>query len=183
MSDAPPRPERSPRAQQIIVAARHLLEGEGPEALTMRRLGDKVGIRSPSHYKHFANKRSVEAALIDDAFADMGAALHHAVSHLARSSPISALLRAYRSTALGSPNLYRLTTGPNLRRKALTAGIEAWAGEPFFLVTGDASVAQALWSCAHGLTILEIEQRFPGGSDLDRTWRSAAQAFTEEAKR
>lgn len=143
----------------------------------MRRLAEDVGIRAPSLYKHFPDKRSLEAALVDDAFTEMGAALHAAVSRPGRSGPVAAILRAYRMRALASPNLYRLATGPGLPRDLLTPGLEAWSGEPFFLATGDPHRAQALWAFAHGMTILEIEGRFPDGSDLDRTWRAAATAF------
>ena len=66
--------------------------------------------------------------------------------------------------------------GP-LDRSRLTPGLEEWAGEPFFVVTGDPSVAQALWSCAHGMVILELDGRYPAGSDLSSTWSAAADAF------
>ena len=68
------------------------------------------------------------------------------------------------------------TAGP-LPRSELAPGLEDWAGEPFLLVTGEPHRAQALWSFAHGMVILEIDGRFPAGSDLDRTWRAGAAAF------
>jgi hypothetical protein len=34
-----------------------------------------------------------------------------------------------------------------------------------------------MWSFAHGMVILELDQRYPDGSDLDRTWRAGAEAF------
>ncbi len=50
MSDA--AVELPPRAQEIVAEARELLEEEGAEALTMRRLAERLGIRAPSLYKH-----------------------------------------------------------------------------------------------------------------------------------
>jgi AcrR family transcriptional regulator len=58
-------PPLSPRARQIA-AARDLLETDGPEALTMRRFGEKLGIRAPSLYKHLPNNAALEVALIAD---------------------------------------------------------------------------------------------------------------------
>jgi AcrR family transcriptional regulator len=171
-------PERSKRAAEIVETARRVLEADGRDALTMRRLGDEVGMRAPSLYKHFPGKRHVEAALVEDAFLEMGRALHRAVGQSAPGGPVAAVLSAYRATALTNPHLYRLATGPELPRDLLRPGVEAWAGEPFFLATGEPHVAQAMWAFAHGMAILEIEGRFMDDSDLDRTWRSGAQAFS-----
>ncbi|HUY30028.1 MAG TPA: WHG domain-containing protein [Acidimicrobiales bacterium] len=49
------------------------------------------------------------------------------------------------------------------------------------MVTGDASLAQALWSFAHGMVVLELDGRHPPGSDLDATWRAGADAFERAA--
>lgn len=174
----PERAPRSPRVGEIVTMAHEILEDEGRPALTMRHLADRIGIRAPSLYKHFPNKAALEAALVDDAFAEMGIALHGALDRPGRRNLVAAVLDTYHGTAIESPNLYRLTTGPDIPRSLLTPGLEAWSGEPFYLVTGEPHLAQALWACAHGLTILEIENRFMDDSDLDRTWRSAAAAFT-----
>jgi hypothetical protein len=90
---------------------------------------------------------------------------------------VRALLDTYRSYGVANPNLYRLATAGRLPRGLLPAGLEDWAGEPFFLVTGDPHRAQALWAFAHGMVILEIDGRFADTSDLARTWRAGATAF------
>ena len=169
---------RSARAGEIVAAARLLLEREGPEALTMRRLGEELGIRAPSLYKHLASKKAVEVALIEEAFRDIGAALHAALQ--GRDNPVDAtrnLLATYRRFSLAQPHLYRLATAGRLPRGDLTPGLEEWAGEPFLLVTGERHLAQALWSFAHGMVILEIDGRYPQNSDLDQTWETGAAAF------
>ena len=58
------------RAQQILDTARKLLEEEGLEAFSMRHLAERLGIRAPSLYKHFANKEALEAALLSQVFAE-----------------------------------------------------------------------------------------------------------------
>jgi hypothetical protein len=88
---------------------------------------------------------------------------------------------AYRRYALAHPNLYRLATAGPLPRAELPEGLEDWAGEPFFLVTGDPSRSQALWAFAHGMVVLELDGRFPAGSDLDHTWAEGAAAFGGKA--
>ncbi len=177
---APPRPTvRSKRAADILAAARHILEEEGADALTMRRLAAALGVQAPSLYKHFPTKRALEGALVEQGMLELGSALHGAIEAAGRRRvPVSRLLETYRKAALANPGLYRLATAGPLVNEALADGLEAWAGEPFFLATGDPWNAQALFSFAHGMVMLELDGRFPPGSDLGRTWRAGAVAFS-----
>jgi AcrR family transcriptional regulator len=169
---------RSDRVKQIVAAARQLVEAEGAEALTMRRLGDELGIKAPSLYKHLPGRDAVVARLVDEALFESGDRMHSAVSAGAASGgPVPALLAAYRDFGRSHPNLYRLVTTGNLPRETLTPGLEDWAGEPFYRATGDPYRAQALWAFAHGTLILEIDARFVPGSDLNQTWEAGARAF------
>jgi AcrR family transcriptional regulator len=178
MTAVPALSARSGRAVVIVAAARRILEEEGADALTMRRLASSVGMRAPSLYKHFPTKRAVEAALIEQGLLEFGRTLHAAVASPGRGGPVRSLLAAYRTGALGNAALYRLATAGPLPREDLAPGLEDWAGEPFLLATGDPWRAQALFSFAHGMVVLELDDRFPGGSDLDRTWEAGVAAFT-----
>jgi AcrR family transcriptional regulator len=161
----------------VVETARRLLESEGPDALTMRRLADVLGIRAPSIYKHFPGKPAVELAVIEDGLVELGTALHRAVAGAGPAVAVASLLVAYRAYSLAHPNLYRLATGAGLSRQDLAAGLEDWAGEPFYLATGEPHQAQALWAFAHGMVVLELDDRFLPNSDLDRTWAAGASAF------
>ena len=176
---AVPRPtprERPPRTRQIIDAARVLLEAGGSDGLTMRRLADELGIRAPSLYKHIAGRPALELALVEISLDEIGLAMHEAVEG-ADGDPVDALLGAYRAMGLANPETYRLITAGSFPRARLLPGLEAWAGEPFFLAVGEPYLAQALWSFAHGTLILELDQRFLDGSDLDQTWHAGTEAF------
>jgi AcrR family transcriptional regulator len=70
---------RSARGREVVAAGRRLLEEEGPEALTMRRLAERVGIRAPSLYKHLPDKAALEAAIIATGFEEVAAAFEAAV--------------------------------------------------------------------------------------------------------
>lgn len=173
----PPPSARSPRAVEVVAAAAQIVEAEGTDALTMRRLAEDLGIRAPSLYKHFPDKAALEVALVEDSLLDMGAALHEALARPGRRQPVASLLAAYRRQGVQHPNLYRLATAGPLARAHLAPGVEDWAGAPFYLATGDPHRAQALFAFAHGMVILEIDERFPPASELDRTWRAGAAAF------
>ncbi len=168
--------DHTARAAEIIDTARALLEEIGPRGLTMRKLADALGMRAPSLYKHLPSRSALEVALVEHGLDEIGGALHAALAK-STADPIGALLDTYRSAGLANPQLYRLVTASSFPRGQILDGLEAWAGEPFFLATGDSHLAQALWSFAHGTLILELDGRFLGGSDLDRTWQAGAKAF------
>jgi AcrR family transcriptional regulator len=174
----PPGSIRSTRTQDLVAAAFAILDADGPDALTMRRLADDLGIRAPSLYKHVRDKATLEAALIEDVLFDMGDVLHAALARPGRRGVVTSVLHAYRASSLAQPNRYRLATSGRLRRDLLPECLEEWAGQPFFFAAGDPYRSQALWSFAHGMVILEIEGRYPEDSDLDRTWAAGAQAFS-----
>ncbi|WP_369812887.1 TetR/AcrR family transcriptional regulator [Frankia sp. R43] len=174
----PVPPARSARVTEILQAALRLLEDEGAQSLTMRRLGEVLGIRAPSLYKHLPGKPAVEAALVETALWEIGDAMHRVVDASGPGDVVARLLAEYRRYALERPNLYRLTAVDPLGRTDLTPGLEDWSGEPFYRATGEPYLAQALWAAAHGTVLLELAGRFLPGSDLDRTWAALARAFT-----
>lgn len=162
--------ELGPRASEILAAARELLEQEGAEALSMRRIASKVGIQAPSIYKHFADKAALENALISSLFEEQAERFEAAVA--SSDDPIGAIAAAYRGFATDHPHLYRLMTERWLDRENLTPGAEERAARPVVeAFGGDRDLARAAWAFAHGMTILELNDRFPPDADLDAAWR------------
>jgi AcrR family transcriptional regulator len=169
------RAELSPRAREIADAARELLEAEGPEGLSMRRVAERIGIRAPSIYKHLPDKQALEAAVISAAFAELAGAFEAAVR--GAGDPLAALARTYRDYALRHPHLYRLMTDRPLARERLAPGVEERAAAQVVEAVGDPDDARAMWAFAHGMTILELNGRFPPDADLDAAWAKGIAAF------
>jgi AcrR family transcriptional regulator len=173
-------PIRTARADDVVAAARTVLERDGAAGLTMQAVADELGIKAPSLYKHVAGKAAIEIELVRATLAEVGRALHAALDRAERvggHEAVAAVLAAYRSYALAHPNMYRLATAGRLPRDELPEGLEDRACEPLVRLTGDEHRAQALWAFAHGMVILELDGRFPDGSDLDTTWAEGAAAF------
>ena len=170
------------RRSQIADAARDLLEEAGPDGLTMRSLAARLGIQAPSLYKHMASKDELEVLLISEALREQGAAMHAAIDGLprrsARRSTLTALGAAYRTWATAHPHLYRLATGGPLPRASLPEGLEAWAAEPLVRAAGSEARARAAWAFAHGMTILELDGRFPPEADLAQAWAAGIAALS-----
>ncbi|MFD0021566.1 TetR/AcrR family transcriptional regulator [Streptomyces sp. NPDC058382] len=164
-------PSATDRPRQIVAAARTLLEQEGPDALTMRRLAARVGTTAPSLYKHFPDKSSVVDALVEVMLRGTAEALEAAESAAPGSFP--ALAAAYRTHALAHPHLYRLTTG-----RPLPPELEERAAAPLLrALSGDEGRARAAWAFAHGMVVMELNGRFPGDADVAAAWAAGIAAF------
>jgi AcrR family transcriptional regulator len=178
MATSAPEP-RTPRAQQIVEVALELLETEGPDALSMRRIADRIGIRAPSLYEHVPDKRALEAAIISVGFERLADAFDAAAA--TPGDPLARAARVYRSFAASHPHLYRLMTAHELHRELLKPGVEDRAGRTIYEAAGrDPDLARAAWAFAHGMTILELDRRFPAGADLDAAWERGLSAFRSQ---
>jgi AcrR family transcriptional regulator len=163
------------RRDEILDVATTVLEEHGPDALTMRELAERMGIRAPSLYKHVSDKADIVAGLQERALLDLA-------HHLSVAAPgLVPLAAAYRSWARANPRLYELATRNPLARERLGPGVEAAAAAPVVAAAGgDEHRARALWALAHGLVDLELSDRFPPGADLDATWRTALRGFQQQ---
>lgn len=160
------------RVTQAVGVARELLEADGPDAVSMRAIADRMGMRAPSLYKHVPDKAALEVHLIAAALAEFGAALH------AAGPDLPALAQAYRSWATAHPHLCTLATAQPLPRDRLPEGLEDRAAAPLLEACGgDRDRARAAWAGAHGLVSLELADRFPPDADLDAAWDAFAAAF------
>jgi AcrR family transcriptional regulator len=165
------------RRREIGRVATRILEAEGREALTMRRLASEIGIQAPSLYKHVRDKAELEAILIAEGFRDFAAELDAAVTDVPDDLRLARLAIAYREFARRRPHLYRLLTSGELPRDRLPEGVEASAAAPLLATMRDPDAARAVWAFAHGMTILELDGRFPPDADLDAAWRAGLAAF------
>jgi AcrR family transcriptional regulator len=169
----------------VVVAARRLLEEEGPEALTMRRLAERLGIQAPSLYKHLPDKTALEAAIIATGMEEAAAAFEAAVDGATAGgggaggggAALVALAAAYRGFALAHPHLYRLMHNGPLPRQHLPPGLEDRAAAPLLRAAGSRARARAVWAFAHGMVMLELDHRFPPDADLEAAWRAGLAAF------
>ena len=164
------------RRDEIIQVAGDLLERQGPEGLTMRAIAGELGIKAPSLYKHVADKRELEIALIADGFLQQAEAFEKAVAE--GGDPVAAIAGAYRTWAMDHPHLYRLMTDQPLPRDDLPPGAEQRALVPTLeAFAGDRDRARAAWAFAHGMITLELADRFPSHADIEAAWRVGLQGI------
>ncbi|SEL30658.1 TetR/AcrR family transcriptional regulator [Nonomuraea pusilla] len=87
--------------ERIVTAAVDVLDAEGLDALTMRRVGAQLGVAAMSLYRHVPNRDALLAAVVDHLFAEAVA------EPLREDGWADALIRfaaAYRGTLLAHPH-------------------------------------------------------------------------------
>jgi AcrR family transcriptional regulator len=98
---------------RIIECAIGIIDREGLDALSTRRLATELNVQAPSLYNHFATKEEILDAVADTLFTDLD------LSMLGRDPWPSALrdwARGYRSALVAHPNIVPyLARGPGRR--------------------------------------------------------------------
>jgi AcrR family transcriptional regulator len=164
--------ERAERERLIIRAARELAEAEGWDAVTTRRLAERVEYSQPVLYSHFKGKDAIVAAVAVEGFADMAAELRAA--RTSADSPRRALAdvaAAYAAFADRRPALYDAMFNEAVSLPFATpeapAALHAAFDELRQVVrpiAGDDDedlLAEVLWSGMHGLVALMRGGRLP----------------------
>ena len=174
---SPARARTSPPA--IIAAARDLLEEGGQEAVSMAAIAERVGVRPPSLYKHFADRSAVVGAVATAVAQDLRLALEEALERAGPDAPdrLRVLADGYRAFAHAMPHgiaLLFANAGPGT---APTLEAQAEAARPVLQVieeiVGPAHAlagARVVTAFAHGFTSMEAAGAFRFGGDVDAAW-------------
>ncbi|MFJ2090648.1 TetR/AcrR family transcriptional regulator [Streptomyces sp. NPDC087901] len=99
--------ERAERERLILATARELAEQQGWDAVTTRRLAERIEYSQPVLYSHFRGKREIIGAVALEGAAELAAAVRAAAS--GASGPrerVAALARAYLDFAEHNPAVY-----------------------------------------------------------------------------
>ncbi len=99
-----PTPERT-SIDEIVAAARDLLETGGAARVTMNAVAERVGVRAPSLYKRVRDRDALLTLVSTQIANDLAARLAVA------GDDIEALARAYRRFAHEQPEGFRLILG------------------------------------------------------------------------
>ncbi|UUU36176.1 TetR/AcrR family transcriptional regulator [Streptomyces sp. CA-210063] len=165
--------ERAERERLIVATARELAEQQGWDAVTTRRLAERIEYSQPVLYSHFRGKREIIGAVALEGAAEMAAALRGATSAAdGLRTRVTALARAYLDFAERNPAVYdamfQLDGGlafahedtPEPLKDAFAALLET-LGE----VAGDGVhpglFTEVFWAALHGLATLTRARRLP----------------------
>jgi len=189
--------ERQALRQAILEAAREIAAREGWQAVTIRKVAERIEYSPPMIYQSFASKDDLLFALLREGFADVTARLRAA--RAAATTPEECLMRvaeAYWAFAWERPELYQVMHGlggvpfgsadtpPEARAAfaALRDAVRPLVGDAAPDLDDDVDL---LWSTLHGLVALTMTGRIAGGQqramrimeravrDLARAWRTS----------
>jgi AcrR family transcriptional regulator len=165
--------ERADRRRRILEVARELAEADGWDAVTVRRLAERIEYSQPVLYSHFAGRDQIIAAVALDGFAELARACEEAAAGVTSVDDApAAVATAYVYFAEHHPALYDAMF---TRRTSLAFGAQAPAelhAAFASLHTAFAPVAtdddtelftEVAWSALHGLATLARDGRLRPG--------------------
>jgi AcrR family transcriptional regulator len=94
--------------RRIILASRRLLDKEGTEAVTMRRVAKAAGITPMAIYRHFPDRAALLNALADEGFDELAARLARKNFSGGVEQRLTQLGEIYLEHALQNPRLFEL---------------------------------------------------------------------------
>jgi AcrR family transcriptional regulator len=161
-----PTPDRT-SLDEIVAAARDILEQDGLAGLTMQAVASRVGVRAPSLYKRVQGRDDLVRLVAE-------ATLGELASRTGASRDAQELAAAFRAFAHERPAGYHLVFSPDVRvsPEALTQ-----ASAPILRVATDLAgpddaleAARTLTAWANGFIGMELNGGFNLGGDVDRAW-------------
>lgn len=170
----------SPDSAVLVDVAARLLDEEGPEKLSLRRLAAQAGTSTMAVYSRFGDKARLLAAMHREGFRRLGSALDAVPRTPDPVADLYAMGLAYREAALASRHLYNLmfgrplplfspdSEGQQVARAAYQPLLDAVArcrSEGLLAGPDPDRVALHLWSTAHGMVSLELNDQLPPGDE------------------
>jgi AcrR family transcriptional regulator len=99
--------ERAERERLIVVTARDIAEQQGWDAVTTRRLAERIEYSQPVLYSHFRGKREIIGAVALQGATEMAAAVRAATGAIdGPRGRVAALARTYLDFAARNPAVY-----------------------------------------------------------------------------
>ncbi|MFB4317687.1 TetR/AcrR family transcriptional regulator [Actinomadura sp. 21ATH] len=166
------RRERAEREKLIITAARELAEAEGWDAVTTRRLAERIEYSQPVLYSHFKGKDAIMAAVAVEGCAELAVELRAARTAAPDAAGgLAGVCAAYGAFAGRHPALYDAIFSRNVDLPFATPeappALQAAFGELVEAVRPHAGgddlplLTETFWAALHGLVTLTRDGRLP----------------------
>jgi len=160
----------------LLEEAARTIQHEGVDGLTLRAVGERLGVSRTALYRHFTDKAALLSAVARDGFRMLRLALVEAWTHGGGGRRgFEAMGVAYVRFAVANPSHYRVMFGGFLARPSPDPELAEEAGCAFQVLV-DSLVAQQqaglvraddplqlarfIWALVHGIAMLAIDGHF-----------------------
>src|SRR5688572_4171271 len=181
----------------LLEEALRTIQGEGIEHLTLRAVGEKLGVSRTALYRHFSDKQALLAAVGREGFRMLRLALTAAFERHGRGREgFEAMGLAYVQFAVTHPSHYRVMFGRFLEACSKDAEFVQEA-QAAFQVLVDSLVEQQraglvrpedplmlarfIWSVVHGIAMLVIDGQLRGADEHGEALNQYAMARIGDA--
>lgn len=180
-----PTPDRT-SLDEIVAAARDILEREGLAAVTMQAVAKRVGVRAPSLYKRVDSRNALIELVAKTAVNELGDRIDAAAP--ASADPhmeLRQVARDLRAFAHENPRVYQLIfAGSDATRP--DPQVLARASAPVLRVTAELvgseyalEAARTITAWAHGFIGMELAGAFKLGGDIDNAFEFGTELLAD----
>jgi AcrR family transcriptional regulator len=166
-------------AAAVVAAGAALADEVGLANLSMGLLAERVGVRTPSLYKHVGGQEDLNRRIAALALSEAADAVGGAVQGYAGRDALAAAARAFRAFVLSHPGRYAATigvepTGPDdpvatASQRLLDAFTAVLRG--YQIPSSDVDHAlRMLRSVCHGFATLQAANGFQWSADIDESF-------------
>ena len=188
----------SPRAglnrATVVEAAAVLADEVGFEGVTLARLAERLGVRTPSLYNHVDGLDGLRRELSLLGTRELGVRIGRAAVGKASDEAVVAIARAYRLFVTERPGLYAATVRSLRLSHPTDPQLQAVEGEVIRVVTdvlapyglsGDDALhaVRGLRSVVHGFATLESAGGFGIPLEVDESFERLLRIFVEGLRR
>ncbi len=188
--------EKQEVRQGILTAAREIAQQEGWQAVTIRKVAERIEYSPPTIYEYFASKEAILTELLREGFHLLLLELQAAIAQGDPETRVMRLIDGYWNFAWQHPELYQVMHGlDGVDFECFNSPIEA---EQVFMIARDTLEAWAqavhanipdldncveiMWGMAHGLVSLTMANHIIDGQQrakalIQQGLRSLLQAW------
>ncbi|WP_330182075.1 TetR/AcrR family transcriptional regulator [Nocardia sp. NBC_01503] len=179
--------EREQMRNLLLDTARGIAAEQGWQAVTIRRIADRIEYTSPVIYQYFSGKDALVSEVMCIGFRDITDRIEATMAEPV-DSRLAALATAFWSFAFGAPELYQAMNGqagvsfdgadmpPEVSRGFMVfhAVLESIAAEQGRRLRDPAAAVHTMWAYLHGFVALAMSGRVAGGAEQGERYMLAS---------
>jgi AcrR family transcriptional regulator len=171
----------------LLQAAVRTIQKQGVHALTLRAVGEELGVSRSALYRHFADKAALLAAVAREGFRMLSVELEGAWERGGKGlAGFEAMGAAYVHFAIAEPSHYRVMFGSGFDHSAADAELAQEGARAFGALVDSLlelqrrglirqddpqQLAHFIWALVHGIAMLAIDGALHDGTDIEALTR------------